>query len=139
MQQIVEYKKTNVNTADSVKMVSLLYDGAINYIRLAKRRMEDGDTAGKGLYIGKVTSIVGELSSSLNMDAGEIAKNLRRLYDFVLDRLLYANLKNEVAAFEDVERILDVLRGAWIEMEKGISISAEEHRTENPAGMEIRV
>lgn len=139
MQQIAQYKKTHINTADNIKMVSLLYDGAINYIRLARKRMEEGDTAGKGLYIGKVTSIVGELSSSLNMDAGEIAKNLGRLYDFVLDRLLYANLKNEIAAFEDAERILEVLRGAWIEMEKGISKSVEEHKTENPVGMEISV
>jgi len=139
MQQIAQYKKTHINTSDRVKMVSLLYEGAINYLRLARKKMEEGDIAGKGLYIGKVTSIVGELSSSLNMDTGDIARNLGRLYDFVLDRLLYANLKNEVAAFEDAERVLEVLRGAWIEMEKGLSKSADSLETKTPAGVELRI
>ena len=139
MNQISQYKETNVNTSDSVKMVSLLFDGANNYIRLAKKRMEEGDVAGKGLYIGKVTAIVAELSGSLDMDAGEIAKNLRRLYDFVLDRLLNANLKNDIKTFEEAERVLDMLRSGWKEMERGLSKSADMPMKENHPGMELRV
>jgi len=32
--------------------------------------MELGDIAGKGLYIGKASSVVGELLSTLNMEEG---------------------------------------------------------------------
>ena len=141
MQHIAEYRKTEVNVSDKVRIVSLLYDGAINFIRIAKKRMEYGDIAGKGLFIGKATAIVGELSSSLNMDGGEIAKNLRRLYDYILDRLLYANLRNDPMAFDDIERILDALRSAWKDMEKGERVVSENAPiiARNTVGMELRV
>lgn len=122
MQPTAEYKKVEVTTSDNVKIISLLYDGAINFIKIARKRMELGDIAGKGLYIGKATSIVGELSNSLNMnDGGEIAKNLNRLYDFVLERLIIANTKNDPKAFDDAEKVLDVLRSGWREMVKSLS------------------
>lgn len=140
MQHLGQYKETNINTSDGIRIISLLYEGAINYMKIAKKRMEEGDIPGKGLYIGKATSIVGELTSSLNMDAGEIAKNLRRLYDFVLDMLLQANLKNDLKAIGDAERVLEVLMGAWKEIGRGDSKSTNViPKVENSVGMELRV
>jgi len=125
MQQLMEYKNTEINTSDKVRIISLLYEGAINFIKIAKKKTLEQDIAGKGLYIGKATSIIGELSSSLNTEAGgEIVMNLRRLYDFVLEKLLSANLKNDIKAFDDAERVLEVLRNAWKEMERELSKSA---------------
>lgn len=118
MVQLAEYKKTEVSTANNVRIVSMLYDGAINFIRIAKNKLEQKDIAGKGLYIVKATAIVAELSSSLNMEAGgEIARNLKRLYDYVLDRLIAANIKNDPNALDNAEKILDILRSAWKEIE----------------------
>ncbi|MFA4909452.1 MAG: flagellar export chaperone FliS [Desulfobacteria bacterium] len=139
MQRTAEYRKTEINTSDNVRVVSLLYDGAMNFIRIAKKRMEHGDIAGKGLYIGKATAIVGELSSSLNMDGGEIAKNLGRLYDYILDRLLYANLRNDPREFDDMERVLEVLRNAWKEMERGITVSENIPMAANSVGIGLRI
>lgn len=119
MRQFDAYRKATVDTSDNVRLVSLLFDGAVNFLKLARQKMEQRDIAGRGIYIGKVTAIVGELSKSLNMEeGGEIAKNLRRLYDFVLDRLLKANLKNDMKSLEEAERVLDILRAGWKEMER---------------------
>lgn len=118
MRQFDAYRKATVDTSDNVKLVSLLFDGAVNFLKVARGKMEQRDIAGKGIYIGKATAIVGELSSSLNMEeGGEIARNLRRLYDFVLDRLLKANLKNDLTALSEAERVLEMLRSGWKEME----------------------
>lgn len=125
MQQLMEYKKTEINTSDKIRIISLMYEGAINFIKIAKKKTLEQDIAGKGLYAGKATSIISELSSSLNMEAGgEIGINLRRLYDFVLEKLFSANLKNDIKAFDDAERVLEVLRNAWKEMEREFSKSA---------------
>jgi flagellar protein FliS len=119
MRQFDAYRKATVDTSDNVKLVSLLFDGAVNFLKVARGKMEQRDIAGKGIYIGKATAIVGELSSSLNMEGGgEIARNLRRLYDFVLDRLLMANLKNDPVALNEAERVLELLRSGWKEMER---------------------
>ena len=97
MQQFDDYKKSTFDTSDNVRIISILFDGAINFIKLGRIKMVERNISGKGFNIGKATAIVSELTSSLNMEeGGEIARNLRRLYDFVLDRLLKANLKNDV-------------------------------------------
>ncbi len=138
MQQLSEYRKVEVNTSDRVKVISMLYDGAINFIRVARKRMELGDIAGKGLYIGKASSVVGELLSSLDMEAGgEIAKNLSRLYDFVLDRLITANMKNDESALDEAEKVLDLLRSAWKDLGKNNTVDVPKEAIS--AGMELRV
>ena len=138
MQQLSEYRKAEVNTSDRVKVISLLYDGAINFIKVARKRIELGDIAGKGLYIGKASSVVGELLSSLNMEeGGEIAKNLSRLYDFVMDRLINANMKNDEKALDEAEKVLDVLRSAWKDLGKNNTVVIPKEAI--TAGMELRV
>jgi len=138
MQQLSEYRKAEVNTSDRVKVISLLYDGAINFIKVARKRIELGDLAGKGLYIGKASSVVGELLSSLNMEeGGEIAKNLSRLYDFVMDRLINANMKNDQKALDEAEKVLDVLRSAWKDLGKNNTVDIP--REAISAGIELRV
>lgn len=123
MQQIMEYQNTEIKTSDNVKIISLLYDGAISFIKIAKQRLQEGDIAAKGLYVGKATAVVSELATSLNMEAGgEISVNLRRLYDFILDRLLYANMSNDEEAFDHVEGVLEILRNAWRQIEKNSSV-----------------
>jgi flagellar protein FliS len=129
MQQVltqnrIESNKTASKT-EGVKIISMLYDGAISFIGIAKKRLQQNDMAGKSLYLAKATAIVGELSSSLNMeDGGEIAGNLRKLYDYVLDRLLAANTNNDPALFDEAEEILDTLRSAWKEIEKTEAVAA---------------
>ena len=138
MQQLSEYRKAEVNTSDRVKVISLLYDGAINFIKVARKRIELGDLAGKGLYIGKASSVVGELLSSLNMEeGGEIAKNLSRLYDFVMDRLINDNMKNDQKALDEAEKVLDVLRSAWKDLGKNNTVVIPKEAI--TAGMELRV
>ena len=140
MLQYDAYRKATVDTSDNVRIVSLLFDGAVNFLKVARSRMESRDIAGKGIYLGKVTAIVGELSRSLNMEeGGEIAKNLRRLYDFVLDRLLKANLKNDVKALEEAERVLETIRSGWKEMERSQAAAhAASVRASVGAGMAVQ-
>ena len=138
MLQLSNYRKVEINTSDSVKVISLLFDGGINFIKVARKRIELGDIAGKGLYIGKASSVVGELLSSLNMEeGGEIAKNLSRLYDFVMDRLINANMKNDEKALDEAEKVLDVLRSAWKDLGKNNTVVIPKEAIS--AGMELRV
>jgi flagellar protein FliS len=140
MLQYNAYRKAEVDTSDNVRIVTLLFDGAVNFIKVARDKMEKRDIAGKGIYLGKVTAIVGELSKSLNMEeGGEISKNLRRLYDFVLDRLLKANLKNDLKSLEEAEKVLDILRSGWKEMERNqTSAQAASMRASGGVGLAVQ-
>lgn len=112
------YQNASIQNADKVRIISLLYDGAINFLNLSKKKHEAGDIAGKGLYLGKTTAIIGELAGCLNIkEGGELAKNLDRLYSYSIVRLVDINVKNDMKAYDDVLRVLNELRSGWKQME----------------------
>jgi len=108
---------TASSASGKITTVSLLYDGALNFLEIAKRKLEQGDSYGKDQYIRKTSAIIKELAISLTMDAGEIARNLRRLYDFVLTSLHQAENQNDITSIDDAEKVIGILREAWKEIE----------------------
>jgi len=112
-----QYISTQVSTADRLQLVVMLYDGAITFLKQAKEKMAAQDAAGKGLYLGKALDIVAELNASLNFQEGkEVAANLFHLYNFMTAHLTRANLNWDVAAIDDVIKMLGQLRDAWDEI-----------------------
>ncbi len=112
------YEENTVNTASPVKLVVLLYDGAIRFLKLAERAFAEGDRALARMHIGKAEKIVLELLGSLNFeDGGEIAENLFALYRFVLRECARMNGENYEEVLPGVIRILSGLRDAWKELE----------------------
>ena len=118
MERTIVEKETEVSSSDRIKTISLLYDGALNSMKIAKKKLEQGDSYGKDQYIKKTSAIIRELAGSLNMDAGDIAQNLRRLYDFVLNSLVKAENQNDLTSIEDAEKVLMILRDAWKEIQQ---------------------
>jgi len=114
---ITNYKRTVLATTDRVQIIYMLYEGALNHLKIARRKIESGDKISKGLHFSKATLIISELSNVLDMEkGGEISRNLRSLYEYVLQRLLYANLNNDITAIEDSERVIETLKSGWKEM-----------------------
>ncbi len=64
-----------------------------------------------------VEIIVNGLKVSLDVEAGgELAQRLAALYDYMSERLLYANLHNSQPALDEVAGLLVTLREAWAEI-----------------------
>lgn len=104
-----------VSTADPHRLVLMLFDGAIAAISLARIHLEAGNIAEKGSSISKAINLIDDgLKASLNIEAGgELAERLAALYDYMTQRLLFANLKNNIAALDEVSELLGSLREAW--------------------------
>jgi flagellar protein FliS len=118
MSEMIASTVQEVTEEEKIRIISLLYEGAINFNRTARKKCEIGDRRGKTFYISKVSAIVRELSQSLNMDAGDISTNLRNLYDFIFDRLAEADTNEDLNAFDDVDKVLCLLRDGWKKMEQ---------------------
>ncbi len=116
--------ETGVTAADPHKLVLMLYDGAILSISTAAGAMQRGDIAVKGQSTSKAIEIITNgLKASLDAKAGgELAERLSALYDYMAERLLYANLHNNRAALDEVSGLLESLREAW----QGIAPSAQK-------------
>lgn len=108
------YKINDVSTANRVKLVVMLYDGAIRFLKEAKKRIETNDVPGRSNYLGKALRIVGELHGSLNLrDGGEIAQQLDRLYSFLNAQITMANATGSVTHIDDSLNVLETLRDGW--------------------------
>lgn len=108
------YQSTQVSTANRVKLVVLMYDGAIRFITEAKEKSAIGDLAGKGLAISKAQRIIHELSSALDMRrGGEVAASLSQVYSRISRNLINANITRKLEDFDESLESLRNLRGAW--------------------------
>lgn len=110
--------QTAVDSADPHGMTLLLYDGAVEAIRLARAHMEARRIAAKCQAIGKALRIVEEgLKASVDRPSGgALADRLIALYDYITMRLLQANLRNDRQALDEAERLLADLRSAWAQI-----------------------
>lgn len=131
--------ESSVATADPHKLISLLYQGALLAISSAKNQMLRQETAAKGKSISHAITIIDEgLKSSLDKNVGgELAQNLSALYEYMNHRLLVANLKNDVAALDEVTRLLADLKGAWEEIRPKV-VSAPSAASSQPQAASAR-
>jgi len=109
-----QYKNTQIQTATPGQLILLLYEGGIRFCKLAKLSIEENNIMNANNYILKIQDIISELMASLDIKkGGEIASNLYSLYDYMLEKLLEANLKKNKLAVEEVQKLLEELRDSW--------------------------
>ncbi|MBS1197800.1 MAG: Flagellar protein FliS [Proteobacteria bacterium] len=110
--------ETSITEASPHKLVLLLFDGAIQACATARIHMENKEIAEKGMAVSKAINIITNgLKASLDMESGgELAERLAALYDYMVQRLLFANLKNQPAALTEVSNLLLDLRDAWAQI-----------------------
>ncbi|HUV40875.1 MAG TPA: flagellar export chaperone FliS [Sedimentisphaerales bacterium] len=114
MKGLEAYQETAVSTQSKGRLIVMLYDGAIKFLKLAVKELEAGNFEVKGKYIIRAQDIINELNTVLDMEAGgEIAITLRRLYDFMHRHLGQANLKKDPRMIQDVISQLEELNKGW--------------------------
>ncbi|MBN1804216.1 MAG: flagellar export chaperone FliS [Sedimentisphaerales bacterium] len=114
MDGIATYQENTINTQSKGRLIVMLYDGAIRFMKLAIIEMENKNYEAKGRYINRALDIINELNVVLDMDAGgEIAHNLRQLYIFMSRHLSQANIKCDTQLVRDVIKLMATLNEGW--------------------------
>ena len=111
--------ETRVEAASPQRLIIMLYDGAIKAMLGAKAAFSSGEIGVRGESISKAISIVEEgLRAALDRNAGgDIAANLDNLYEYISNRLLYANLKSHEASIDEALKLMVDLRSAWEQLD----------------------
>ena len=107
-----------VLSASPHQLVVLLFDGALSAMKKAAILIEQGDIPGKGQAKSKAINIISNgLQSGLNHEVGgDLVANLDSLYDYMIRRLLQANLNNDLNAINEVVELLNNIAEAWKEI-----------------------
>jgi flagellar protein FliS len=114
MNGVNTYQQTAISTQSRGRLIVMLYDGAIKFMKLAVKALEEGDFAAKGLYIDRAQDIINELNAVLDLEGGgEIAQNLRQLYVFMNRRLWEANAQRDPQMIQEVITLMEELNQSW--------------------------
>jgi flagellar protein FliS len=109
------YVEDEILTADPVKLVQMLYRGAMEAVADARAKLAMGDIKGRSAAVTKAVEILAELSSSLDHErGGELSASLAALYDFAQRRLLAGNQEQADRPLAEAGRVLETLGEAWM-------------------------
>lgn len=109
-----QYKRNAVTTANRGQILIMLYESAIQHIKKAQAAIDRKDIPAKGMAIGKTHDIVNELINSLNFEVGgDVAVNLERLYTFIIEQLVKANLENKKEPLIAAQKVMENLLSGW--------------------------
>ena len=113
------YREVAVQTASPTKLVAMLYEGAIRFLRESAEAIESRDLDRKRQSIDRAMAIVQHLHDTLDMARGrEVAGSLDRLYSYISMRILEGSTKLETAPLEEAIKLLKVLHAGWEEVAK---------------------
>lgn len=119
---IASYRRMDLESdvlgADPHRLVVLLFDGAEAALGRAQTCLAAKDVNGKSEALLKAIEIINDgLAASLNLEAGgELAGNLKALYDYMVSRLIHANIHMDANAISEVQKLLGEIAGAWREV-----------------------
>ncbi len=109
-----QYKQTAIKTSNRCQILLMLYEAAIQYVKKAVIAIEKRDLEAKGVAIGKAHDIINELINTLDFNVGgNIAQDLDRLYNFMVEQLIKANLENTKEPLLVIQKLLETLLDGW--------------------------
>jgi len=123
------YKKVDVETASQGKLIVMMFNGAIQRAEEARRQLDRGSVEGVHNNLIRAQDIIGELRSALNMNTGELARNLDRLYEYFQHLLIMANIRKQTAPIEECIQHMTAMRDTWKELFETI---AKEEKPVSP-------
>ena len=106
------YKQNSVNTASPGDLTLMLYNGCLKFIHQAKKAIDIKNIQDKNNSILRAQDIIRELMVTLNPDL-EVSKQMMTLYDYMLTRLIEANVKNDNEILTEVEGLMTEFRDTW--------------------------
>ncbi|KPU44678.1 flagellar protein FliS [Oxobacter pfennigii] len=106
------YRDNEVLMASRGKLLVMLYEGAMKFLRYAQLSIDDKNYEEANKYFQKTQDIISELMVTLNMDF-EVSKGLYSLYDYMKYRLVQANIKKDKEMIDEVYKMLSELKETW--------------------------
>ena len=96
----------------------MLVDGAVRFAEVSKQAMEDKDIKKCHENIIKTQNIFTELMVSLDQNAGEWAVQMFKIYEFIKEKLVEANIKKDIKIMDEIIPLIEDIRDTWHEASK---------------------
>ncbi|GAA0473007.1 flagellar export chaperone FliS [Tatumella punctata] len=104
-----------VLSADQQQLTTLLFEGALSALARARLFTEQGDIRAKGHNLSKAMDIIenGLKAPLADWPDDPLAQQLTALYDYVIFRLLQANLHQDINAISEAGLLIGNIADGW--------------------------
>ena len=110
-----------VADASPTRLVQIMFEQILAHLATARGamgRISDNrpvnEVVAKGNAIAKTLALIGQLNGTLNMEGGgQVAENLRALYEYMMNRLTLANATNDQSVVAEVAGLISMIKSGW--------------------------
>lgn len=106
------YQNSKIMTATPAELTLMLYEGAIKFANKAIMAIDKNDVEGAHNNIIKAQRIIEEFRGTLNFKY-PVAKEFDKVYEYILRRLVEANMKKDPEILEECLKHLRTMRDTW--------------------------
>ena len=114
-QKYAAYNNSKLMTASPGELTLMLYEGAIKFCNIAIAAIENNDIQKAHINIVKVENIIEEFRATLDYKY-PVAEDFEKVYVYIYDRLVEANMKKDKDILEEVLKHLRTMRDTWKEV-----------------------
>lgn len=112
-----QYKNVQFSTVDRGRLLLMMYDGCLKFLRLSKEGLEAKDVGKFSRFLSKAQAVISELMNTLDFEkGGQIARDLDRLYDFMMFYLTEANIQKDATKIQRVTVMVETIADAYREV-----------------------
>lgn len=120
------YEKSRIMTASPAELTLMLYEGAVKFCNIAIVAVEKNEIEKAHINIRKVEDIITEFQATLDHKY-PIAKEFDKVYAYLQQRLIDANVKKDKDILEEVLVHLRTMRDTWKEVMQKAGGSSKMH------------
>ncbi|TDF39432.1 flagellar export chaperone FliS [Alteromonadaceae bacterium M269] len=119
--------KQDLSQADPHKITLMLMQGALDRMAYAKGSMERKEYEAKSEHVSRATAIIQNLRDTLDLSINEeVTDNLFALYDYMVARLIDANVQNDLKIMDEVISLMLPIKTAWAQIPEDAKAQAYE-------------
>lgn len=107
------YAREAVTTATPAQLLVMLYDRLVKDLTAAEQGLGVRDIQASHNALMHAQDIVHELRATLDTSLWPEGEALKRLYDWVIEQLIEANMTKDVQHVQNAREVIQPLRDAW--------------------------
>lgn len=106
------YQQNSVTQSSPGELTLMLYNGCLKFLNQAKKGIEENNIELKNTNLQKAQNIIRELMITLDMSI-PVSKSMYSLYEYMLNRLITANIQNNSVMVDEVIGYTMEFRDTW--------------------------
>ncbi|AXB59472.1 flagellar protein [Clostridioides difficile] len=118
----MELNLAELDKLSKEELLLMLVDGTVKYTNISKEALLNNDYLKAHNELIRVQNIFTELMTTLDQDAGQWAKDMYKVYEFIKSELAIADENKDIKIIDDILPIVKQIRDTWHEVYNQLKI-----------------